>query len=209
MHIRNIAALKQFKNDIDIVQDISTHSIDLLLHTHNPPITSDPSKIFIGQLPRLLPEALGSKLFCKLHHCRFAYAVGEMANGISSKEMVIAAARAGFLGFFGAGGLLPEIVEDNIIAIKRTLDKPTMNWGCNLIHSPYEPRIESSVASILLQHDVRRVSASAFLKLTPSVVYYACKGLSVTADGSILRKNYLLKFLGLKSQNNLCHLPPL
>ena len=58
----------------------------------------------IGSLPGLWPEHLGCRSFTEVHGCRFPYVVGEMANGIATAEMVIAAHRAGFLGFFGAAG---------------------------------------------------------------------------------------------------------
>src|ERR1019366_3060701 len=44
---------------------------------------------------------------------------------------------------------------------------------------------------LYLRHGVRRVSASAFMRLTPAVVRYACTGLSLTPEGAIRRENHL------------------
>jgi trans-AT polyketide synthase/acyltransferase/oxidoreductase domain-containing protein len=44
-----------------------------------------------------------------------------MANGITSVEMVDAAARAGMLGFFGAAGLDIANIEQSIVKIKQCL----------------------------------------------------------------------------------------
>ncbi len=59
----------------------------------------------LAMLPALYPEWLGDRSFNEVHRVRFPYVVGEMANGIATTRMVIAAARAGMLGFFGAAGL--------------------------------------------------------------------------------------------------------
>ena len=64
----------------------------------------------LGVLPALYPEWLGDRGFLEAHGVRFPYATGAMARGIASEELVIAIARAGMLGFFGAGGLsLPRV----------------------------------------------------------------------------------------------------
>ena len=64
-----------------------------------------------GQLAPLFPEWLGDRRFAEAHGCRFPYIVGEMARGVATPSMVIAAAKAGFLGFFGAAGLMPDAIE--------------------------------------------------------------------------------------------------
>src|SRR5439155_1523592 len=72
-----------------------------------------------GHLPGLGPATLGDPSFLSVHHVRFPYICGEMANGIASVEMVTAIAKAGMLGFFGAAGLpLPEI-ERAIATLKQ------------------------------------------------------------------------------------------
>ena len=56
----------------------------------------------MAHVPGLLPEQLGDPAFRASHGVRFAYVVGEMANGIAGEELVEAAVRSGSLGFFGA-----------------------------------------------------------------------------------------------------------
>ena len=70
-----------------------------------------PSFPWLGRLPALYPEWLGDRSFCETHNLRFPYVAGEMANGIATTRLVIAMARAGMLGFFGAAGLAPQTVE--------------------------------------------------------------------------------------------------
>jgi PfaD family protein len=144
----------------------------------------------VGVLPALYPEWLGDRSFGEAHRVRFPYVVGEMANGLTTTRMVIEAARAGFLAFFGAAGLDPDRIEAAVLELDRALGDRA-GWGSNLIHSPHEPALEDAAVEIYLRHGVRRVSASAYLALTPPVVRYAAAGLSRDARGRIRRRNHL------------------
>jgi trans-AT polyketide synthase, acyltransferase and oxidoreductase domains len=145
----------------------------------------------IGALPALYPERLGSSLFLKTHGSRFPYVVGEMANGIATANMVIAAAQAGCVGFFGAAGLSANKVADNIRYIQSQLRPDQINWGSNLIHAPYESALEAHITQLYLDLKVRRVSASAYMQINPNIVYYACKGLQQNPQGQISRLNHV------------------
>lgn len=146
----------------------------------------------IGQLPPLYPEWLGDRGFCEQHGTRLPYVGGAMANGIASSAMVIALARAGCLGFFGAAGLSIARIEAAIDELERTLGPAGLPWGVNLIHSPAEPAHEEAVAELLIRRGVRVVEASAYLRLTAAVVRYACTGLTRGDDGSIVRRQRLI-----------------
>ncbi|MEU5715847.1 PfaD family polyunsaturated fatty acid/polyketide biosynthesis protein [Streptomyces sp. NPDC020403] len=145
----------------------------------------------LGTLPSLYPEWLGGRVFCEAHGVRFPYVAGEMANGIATTRMVSAMARAEMLGFFGAGGLGYPEVERAVHELVHELGERT-NWGVNLIHSPAEPALESHVAELLLRRGVPRISASAFMELTPSVVLCSARGLRRGADGSVVRRTHVL-----------------
>ena len=144
----------------------------------------------LATLPALYPEWLGDRSFCEVHAVRFPYVAGEMANGIATTRMVIAAARAGMLGFFGAAGLGFERVERAVDELVAALGD-ALPWGVNLIHSPNEPALEDRVADLLIRRGVARVSASAFMALTPAVVRYAASGLSVDAAGKVVRTRHV------------------
>lgn len=122
------------------------------------------------------PERLGSAAFLKAHGLRYAYMSGAMANGISSADMVIAMARSGFLGSYGAAGLLPETIEKALLRFEQEI--PGLPYACNLIHSPSEPRLERAAVDLYLKHRVPCVEASAFLDLTPALVRYRLVGLA-------------------------------
>lgn len=142
-------------------------------------------------LPPLFPEWLGDRTFGEVHRVRFPYYVGEMANELTSTRMVVAAARAGFLAFYGAAGLSPRRIEEGLGEISRELGEGA-SWGANLIHSPHEPTTEEATVELYLRQRVRRVSASAFLSLTAPVVRYAASGLHRDLQGGIRRRNHLV-----------------
>ncbi len=144
----------------------------------------------LGTLPPMYPEWLGDRGFNEAHGTRFAYCTGAMANGIATVEVVVAAARAGCLGFFGAAGLLPDRVVAAVDRLQTELGE--VPFGVNLIHSPQEPRVEAEVAEMLVARGVRTVEASAFMRITPPVVHYAIAGLSRDDDGQVRRRNRLV-----------------
>jgi PfaD family protein len=145
----------------------------------------------LASLPAIYPEWLGDRSFCEVHQLRFPYVAGAMANAISSQPMVVAMAEAGCLAFYGAAGLRFEQIEAAIGQLQNELDPKGLPWGSNLIHSPHEPELEDAVADLYIRRGVRRVSASAFMRLTPAVVHYAYSGVSRAGDGSIVRRNHL------------------
>ena len=128
-------------------------------------------------------ESLGNPDFGKAHGTAYAYYAGAMANGIASVAMVTALGRAGFLGSFGAGGLVPQAVEEAILAIQQAL--PQGPYMFNLIHSPHEPAMEQGAVDLYLKHGVHAVEAAAFMALTPNVVLYRAAGLSQDPQGAI------------------------
>ena len=71
------------------------------------------------------------------------------------------------------------------------MDSGGLAWGANLIHSPNEPAIEERVADLYIRRGVRRVSAAAYMGLTPHIVRYAYTGLGVAPDGRITRRNFV------------------
>jgi PfaD family protein len=113
--------------------------------------------------------------------------MGAMANGITSVEMVVAAGRAGMIGFFGAAGLSPDQIESAITRLKTLL--PDGPFGCNLIHSPNEPDLEAAVVELYLRHGIRNISAAAYLRLTAALIRYRLHGIHRDAHGRVVCPN--------------------
>ena len=150
-----------------------------------------PGETLVGVLPPVYPEWLGDRTFLTAHGCRFPYVVGEMARGIASAEMVVAAARAGLMTFFGSAGLAIDEIDAAVTTIQEGLGPDVGNWGANLIHSPQESRMEMAFADLMVARGVTNISASAFMRLAPAVVYLSARGLREDADGRILRRTHL------------------
>ncbi len=144
----------------------------------------------IATLPPLFPEWLGDRSFSETHGTRFPYVTGAMANGIATTDLVIAVARAGMLGFFGAAGLAYPRVEEALDRLDAAL-RGGAPWGMNLIHSPNEPALEEAVADLYLRRGVTHVSAAAYLALTPAIVRYAVAGLYTDPSGAVGRRTHV------------------
>ena len=151
----------------------------------------DPSLTHIGTLPALYPEWLGERSFNETHGTRFPYIVGEMARGISTTDMVIEAARAGLMGFYGSAGLSLDDIDQGLQRIKAALGSEVTRWGANLIHSPQHLGLEDETVDLFLKHDVRNVSASALMAMSPAAVRFAATGLSRGSDGRIHRRRFV------------------
>ena len=135
-------------------------------------------------------DQLGDASFRKTYGLKYAYSSGAMAQGIASVELVIALGKAGMLGSFGAAGMVPPRLEAAIQKIQAAL--PEGPYAFNLIHSPHEEAMERSAVELYLRHGVHVVEASAFLDLTPSIVWYRAAGLSQAANGSVLIQNRVI-----------------
>ena len=141
-------------------------------------------------IPPLIPQQLGDRNFLDSHQVKYAYMTGAMANGIASAELVIALGKENILSSFGAAGLVPPEIEKAIKTIQNALaDQP---YCFNLIHSPSESAIEKATVDLYLKYDVNTVEASAFLDLTPNIVYYRVAGLRVNSGSEIEVNNKLI-----------------
>jgi PfaD family protein len=134
--------------------------------------------------------SLGDASFRRDHGLRYAYVAGAMANGIASVELVEAMARGGMLGFFGAAGLGKDRVEAALNRLQAEI--PGLPFGVNLIHSPNESSLEDAVARMFIQHGLRLIEASAYLRLTLPVVRFRVAGIHRDAAGHIVAPNRIV-----------------
>lgn len=138
----------------------------------------------------LTPERLGDAGFRARHGVRYAYMGGAMAGGIASEDLVIELAKAGYLGSFGAAGLLPERIER---ALRRfATEIPQLPYAVNLIHAPSEEGLERAGVELFLRYGVRCVEASAYMDLTPHIVRYRVAGLGRDAQGRLIAGNRVI-----------------
>lgn len=192
-----LAHVARFRETSYVIEDRQTGHIGVSLNQHGhivkqQQISNKDRFLVLGVLPRLYPEWLGERSFNEIHGVRFPYIAGEMAQGISSPQMVIAMARAGMLGMYGAGGLPITQIEKDIQTIQAALGEQGLPWGVNLIHSPQELQLEEQAVAVFLKYGVQCISASAFMRVARSVVHYACKGLREDPSGHIIRPHRVL-----------------
>jgi trans-AT polyketide synthase, acyltransferase and oxidoreductase domains len=144
----------------------------------------------LATIAPLSTKNLGDPNFLANYGVKYAYSTGAMAGGIASEEMIIALGKAKILASFGAGGLTPDRLESAINYIQSAL--PLGPYAFNLIHSPNEPAIERGAVDLYLKYGVRVVEASAFLDLTPNIVYYRVAGLELNSSNEIEIKNKVI-----------------
>lgn len=128
---------------------------------------------------------LGSKTFKEEYGLQYAYLAGAMYRGIASKELVVRLAKAGMLGFLGTGGMSLEKIEKNIDSIQSELHNGEI-YGMNLLHNFTDPSFELKTVQLYLKKGITKIEASAYIQITPALVYYRLKGLKKGSGGSII-----------------------
>lgn len=136
-------------------------------------------------------ESLGDAQFKKDYKTRYAYIAGSMYKGIASPKMVVRMGKAGYVGFFGTGGLKLSTIEEGIQYIQSNLKKEDP-YGLNLLNNLDQPQLEEKTVDLFLKYNINYVEAAAYIQLTPSLVRYRLKGLHKDTQGNIVIPNYIL-----------------
>jgi trans-AT polyketide synthase/acyltransferase/oxidoreductase domain-containing protein len=126
--------------------------------------------------------SLGSAAFRRRHGVRYAYMTGAMYRGVASADLVVRMGKAGFMGFFGAGGLSPAKIEQAILRIQAEL-AAGQPYGMNLLANYEYPAMEDAVVDLYLRYGIRKVEAAAFMQITPALVRFRLQGLRRNAQG--------------------------
>ena len=155
-----------------------------------PPGSNKKGISVLGFLRPQSPTHFGNPEFIKYHGLKYAYMAGSMANAISSESLVIALGQAGYLASFGAGGVPPSRLTQAIETIQNKL--PEGPYAFNLIHSPQEPILEQKAVDSYIHHRVRTIEASAFLRMTPTLVEYRAAGLRQDQGENTLIDNKII-----------------
>jgi trans-AT polyketide synthase, acyltransferase and oxidoreductase domains len=147
--------------------------------------------------------SLGCMEFKKDYKLKYAYATGGMANGISSKELVVKIGKAGMIGYFGTGSLPLNKIKTAILFIQSKLDQGQA-YGMNLLPGPDE---EEQV-DLFLNHNVPNVEASAYIQLSLPLVKYKLWGLTRNPDGSTRITNRIMAKLSRPEVASVFLSPP-
>ncbi|GGA41447.1 ACP S-malonyltransferase [Dyella nitratireducens] len=135
--------------------------------------------------PRVAATSLGSEVFRRRLGLKYAYMAGGMYRGVASADLVIAMGKAGFLSFFGAGGLSTAKIEANIVRIQGELNAG-QPYGMNLLANYDYPAEEEAVVDLYLKYGIRNVEAAAFMQMTPALVRFRLQGLRMDVRNRIV-----------------------
>ena len=124
-------------------------------------------------------ETLGSAAFRATYGTRYAHICGGMVHGIASTDWVVACAKAGILSFFGTGGLSSDRVQAALVDLTARLGSNDP-FGINLLNGSNE----AANIDLFLRYGIRRIEASAFIKMTPDLVRYRLLGMSRDAQSA-------------------------
>jgi trans-AT polyketide synthase, acyltransferase and oxidoreductase domains len=159
--------------------------------TNEIPHQIQPDTELLMAVPSLPIQQLGDRTFLDCYGVKYAYLTGAMAGGIASEELVIALGKEKILSSFGAGGLSLRRVETAIQRIQQAL--PDGSYVFNLLHSPSEPELERDTVDLYVKYGINVVEASAFLDLTPNIVYYRAAGLGLNGDRLEIKHKVIAK----------------
>ena len=138
-----------------------------------------------------LSTRLGSLAFRENYGIKYAYVAGAMYRGIASPQLVIRLGKANMLGFLGTGGMSLAQMENGIQQIQQQLTEGEA-YGVNLLHNLNDPEFEMKAAGLFLRYGVTNIEASAYMQITPALVYYRLKGLQKDRNGQIICKHNIL-----------------
>lgn len=140
---------------------------------------------------KITATTLGNSTFIKEYKVKYAYVAGGMYRAISSVDMVIRMAKAGFLCFLGTGGLSLNEIENSIDQIKGNLVNGE-TYGVNFLYNPMKLDEERQKIELLLRKGVTTIEAAAFMSVTKSLIRYRLTGITKTATGEIIPKNHII-----------------
>ena len=141
---------------------------------------------------KLTGERLGSEAFKQDYGLRYAYVSGAMVKGIASTDMVIRMAKAGFLAFYGTGGMPLVKIESAIQTIQSSLSRQ-QPYGMNLLCHLAKPEQEMQIVELFLRYGVRCIEASAFMQITPALLKFRLTGLHRDSSGIVTTQRLMAK----------------
>lgn len=159
---------------------------------YKPLIENQTQKIVATKKPEVKRFTLGNPTFQKEYNTVSTYVAGSMYKGISSKELVIKMAKAGHLSFLGTGGMTISEIENNIKTIQDTIGIHDRPYGMNLMCNLMKPQFEIETIQLYLRKGITIIEASAFFKVTKSLVLFRLKGIHLDAKQKIVIPNRII-----------------
>ncbi len=140
--------------------------------------------------PGLRSGQLGAAGFRETYGTRYAYVGGAMMHAVASAKQVVAFAKAGMLGIYGADGIAAEEVAADLRRIRAAIGDKT--FGVSLMADWAQPERDMERVRQYLREDVRLLEVSGFVTASPALVLFRLKGLSADAQGRPVPRNRIL-----------------
>jgi trans-AT polyketide synthase, acyltransferase and oxidoreductase domains len=166
-------------------------NVDARIHAEQCESTQSSRDAHAIGTPRITAESLGSSIFRERFGLRYAYMAGAMYRGIASAALVVRMGKAGFMGFFGTGGMSLKEIESRIQQIQGELSNGEP-YGLNLLANYITPAVEMETVKLYLKYNVHVVEAAAFMQMTPALVLYRVKGLRKNTEDVVICENKIL-----------------
>lgn len=136
----------------------------------------------------LTAEQLGNVSFRNDYGVRRAFVAASMRSGISSAQLVVRMARAGYLAYLSTDGLTALQTEKEIDSIQEQLGG-TKSFGVNLVA---ESLTEMATVELLLRRGVRCVEGTLYVSPSIALVLYRLKGFTRGSSGQVEPHNKLM-----------------
>lgn len=184
------------KKNIQILKDLIYKNSDLFIYKTNNEFFISDSKNKTKDPYALIPkfDLFKNNEFTKRYNIKYPYIAGAMAKQIASCETVTQAFKAGCFGNFGSAGLSNEKIIENA----KKLKAQNINFGINIINIPGNQENELQLLKELINIDVKIISAGAYIRMTPGLVYYRVKGIKKDFNNDIIIKNKILAKISRK-----------
>lgn len=136
-------------------------------------------------------EKLGSQAFKRDYGLKAAYVAGAMVKAIASVALVTRMGKAGYLSFYGSGGMRLDEVDAAIGAIQKALSEGEP-YGINLLSNVSRPADEMRMVDLFLSKGVRNIEASAYMQITPALVKFRLTGVRADGRGQVFAANRVI-----------------
>ncbi|MDY0133213.1 MAG: PfaD family polyunsaturated fatty acid/polyketide biosynthesis protein [Desulforegulaceae bacterium] len=168
------------------------------------------SNLFISEAPVKNPTLIIPKFkfnsqrkFMERFNLSYPYIAGAMAKGISSVKMVKEFSKNGFMADFGSAGLSNE----DILKTADILKSKCKRFSINIINIPGNQENELKLLKNLVLKKINIITAGAYIRMTPGLVYFRVKGVK-KENGKIIVPNKIIAKISRKEIAKTFMSPP-
>ncbi|AIQ12923.1 ACP S-malonyltransferase [Paenibacillus durus] len=156
------------------------------IQTDSSPLASAPAAA-----QDLLTDQLGSTEFKEDYQLKYAYWIGAMGRGISSKEFVVAMSKHGMMSCLGTEGLKLDEIRASLDYLRQELGG-RHPFAVNVMYEYSNPRREEQLLELLINQGVQSIEASSYISLSAALVKFRVQGLRRDSAGRVVPARRIL-----------------